>query len=148
MKTPHAIILLLCLLTPAPLLPSERPNILWITSEDNGISWVGCYGSKNTKPAYHLSFRERADEACDMVRGMRDKRYAYIKNYMPWTPNGQRLKYMWVMKATQAWEKHYLEGKTNEVTGRFFRPRVSEEFYRGIGLSTNLRQGFRFHHCA
>ncbi|MEM7230730.1 MAG: sulfatase-like hydrolase/transferase, partial [Planctomycetota bacterium] len=27
----------------------EKPNILWITSEDNGISWVGCYGGKNTK---------------------------------------------------------------------------------------------------
>lgn len=27
----------------------ERPNILWITSEDNSISWVSCYGSKNVK---------------------------------------------------------------------------------------------------
>lgn len=27
----------------------ERPNILWITSEDNSISWVSCYGSKNAK---------------------------------------------------------------------------------------------------
>ena len=27
----------------------ERPNILWITSEDNSIWWVGCYGSKNAK---------------------------------------------------------------------------------------------------
>ena len=25
----------------------ERPNILWITSEDNGISWVSCYGGVN-----------------------------------------------------------------------------------------------------
>jgi N-sulfoglucosamine sulfohydrolase len=24
-----------------------RPNILWITSEDNSISWVSCYGSQN-----------------------------------------------------------------------------------------------------
>jgi len=23
----------------------ERPNILWLTSEDNNISWVGCYGN-------------------------------------------------------------------------------------------------------
>ncbi|MEM9017421.1 MAG: sulfatase, partial [Verrucomicrobiota bacterium] len=27
----------------------ERPNILWITSEDNSISWVGCYGGTNAK---------------------------------------------------------------------------------------------------
>ena len=26
-----------------------RPNILWLTSEDNGISWVSCYGSTNCK---------------------------------------------------------------------------------------------------
>ena len=25
------------------------PNILWITSEDNGVSWVSCYGSTNAK---------------------------------------------------------------------------------------------------
>lgn len=24
----------------------ERPNILWITSEDNNVNWVGCYGNE------------------------------------------------------------------------------------------------------
>jgi len=80
-------------------------------------------------PKYHLSFRERADECADMVRGMRDARYAYIKNYMPWAPNGQRLDYMWKMAGTGAWEKHYQEGKCDEITGRFFKPRPSAEFY-------------------
>ena len=28
---------------------ADRPNILWITSEDNGISWVSCYGGTNAK---------------------------------------------------------------------------------------------------
>ena len=28
---------------------TTRPNILWITSEDNSIEWIGCYGSKNAK---------------------------------------------------------------------------------------------------
>ena len=27
----------------------EKPNILWITSEDNGVSWVSCYGGTNAK---------------------------------------------------------------------------------------------------
>lgn len=26
--------------------PLSRPNILWLTSEDNNIDWVGCYGNK------------------------------------------------------------------------------------------------------
>ena len=28
---------------------ADRPNILWITSEDNGISWVSCYGGTNAR---------------------------------------------------------------------------------------------------
>ena len=81
------------------------------------------------EPPYHLSFRERADERCDCVRMIRDKRYAYYKNYMPYAPAGQYLEYMWKIQATQAWEQYYKEGKADEITGRFFRPRVSEEFY-------------------
>jgi len=23
----------------------ERPNILWLTSEDNSVNWIGCYGN-------------------------------------------------------------------------------------------------------
>ena len=47
---------LICLiqLSVAPLLCAdtsslERPNILWLTSEDNSIDWVGCYGNSNAK---------------------------------------------------------------------------------------------------
>jgi beta-glucosidase len=25
--------------------PADRPNILWLTSEDNNVDWVGCYGN-------------------------------------------------------------------------------------------------------
>jgi hypothetical protein len=60
---------------------------------------------------------------------VRDKRFAYYKNYMPYAPAGQYLAYLWKAPAAPAWEKYYLEGKANEITGRFFRPRVSEEFY-------------------
>jgi len=81
------------------------------------------------EPEYHLSFRERADERCDFVRMIRDKRFAYYKNYMPYAPAGHYLAYLWKILAAPAWEKHHREGKTNEITGRFFRPRVSEEFY-------------------
>ena len=60
---------------------------------------------------------------------MRGKRYSYHKNYAPFVPNGQFLPYMHNMIATPAWNKLHKEGKTNAVTGRFFRPRPSEEFY-------------------
>lgn len=80
-------------------------------------------------PRYHLGFRERADERLDHVRLMRDARFAYHKNYMPYAPAGQHLAYLWKAPLTPAWEKHHRDGKTNAVTGRFFEPRVSEEFY-------------------
>jgi arylsulfatase A-like enzyme len=28
---------------------ADRPNILWITSEDNAASWLGCYGNKDAQ---------------------------------------------------------------------------------------------------
>ena len=69
---------------------------------------------------------------------MRDQRYALIKNYMPWAPNGQHLNYMWTMAGTKAWEKHYLEGKCDDITGRFFKPRPSEEFYDTVADFDNV----------
>ncbi|MEM7394784.1 MAG: HEAT repeat domain-containing protein, partial [Verrucomicrobiota bacterium] len=60
---------------------------------------------------------------------LRDKRFAYHKNYFPFAPAGQHLAYLWKAPAPPAREQHHREGKTDEITGRFFRPRVSEEFY-------------------
>ncbi|MHC4740994.1 MAG: sulfatase-like hydrolase/transferase [Planctomycetota bacterium] len=91
------------------------------------------------EPEYHLSFRERADERCDFVRMIRDKRYAYYKNYMPYAPAGHYLEYLWKILAAPAWEKHHKEGKTDGITGRFFRPRVSEEFYDTVEDFDNVR---------
>ncbi len=78
---------------------------------------------------YHVSFRSRMDERCDNVRAIRDRKFLYIRNYMPYAPTGQHLTYLWNMKATQAWEEHHLAGKTDEVTGRFFRTKAMEELY-------------------
>lgn len=98
-----------------------------IPSSFQGTVFLG--KGKEAAPKYHLAFRERADERLDCVRMIRDERFAYHKNYMPYAPAGQYLAYLWRAEATWAWEQHHLEGKTNAITGRFFRPRVSEEFY-------------------
>ncbi|MCP4783299.1 MAG: sulfatase [Fuerstiella sp.] len=78
---------------------------------------------------YHVSFRTRMDERCDNVRAIRDRKFLYIRNYMPYAPWGQHLNYLWTMKATQAWEQHHKEGKTNAITGRFFGTKPMEELY-------------------
>lgn len=96
---------------------------------------------KNTEPTsdFHFSWRERADDRFDNTRVMRGKRFAYHKNYAPYAPNGQFLTYMHNMKGTSAWEQYHKAGKTNEVTGRFFEPRVSEEFYDNKTDFDNVR---------
>ncbi len=129
------------------LYPAEKPGMTVdriVSFVDMPKTWLSLAGAeipdtfqgtvflgKGTAPApaYHLSFRERADERLDHVRMIRDERFAYHKNYMPFAPAGQHLAYLWKAPATPAWEQHHREGKTNEITGRFFRPRVSEEFF-------------------
>jgi len=127
--------------------PAEKPGMTVdriVSFVDMPKTWLSLAGAKipdtfqgtvflgegiEPEPEYHLSFRERADDRCDFVRMIRDKRFAYYKNYMPYAPAGQYLEYLWKIQAAPTWEKHHKEGKTNEITGRFFRPRASEEFY-------------------
>ena len=129
------------------LYPADKPGVTVdriVSFVDMPKTWLSLAGAEipetfqgtiflgeNAEPAprYHLGFRERADERLDHVRLIRDRRFAYHKNYMPFAPAGQHLAYLWKARATDAWEKHHRAGKTNEVSGRFFRPRVSEEFY-------------------
>ena len=86
-------------------------------------------GPKEVPRDYHVSFRSRMDERCDNVRAIRDQRFLYIRNYMPYAPWGQHLIYLWNMKATQAWEAHHRAGKTDAVTGRFFGTKPMHELY-------------------
>ena len=37
------------LFTATAAMAADKPNILWLTSEDNGISWVSCYGATNCR---------------------------------------------------------------------------------------------------
>ena len=138
------------------LWPAEKPGMTvdrLVSFVDMPKTWLSLAGAEipdtfqgtiflgkdiEPEPEYHLSFRERADERCDSVRMIRDKRYAYYKNYMPYAPAGQYLAYLWKAPAAPAWEKYHREGKTDEITGRFFRPRVSEEFYDTVKDFDNI----------
>jgi arylsulfatase A-like enzyme len=129
------------------LWPAEKPGMTvdrMVSFVDMPKTWLSLAGARipdtlqgtiflgrgtEPEPKYHLSFRERADARCDSVRMIRDKRYAYYKNYMPYAPAGHYLAYLWRIPAAPAWEEYHRQGKTDEVTGRFFEPRVSEEFY-------------------
>ncbi|MFZ9935790.1 MAG: sulfatase-like hydrolase/transferase [Luteolibacter sp.] len=81
------------------------------------------------EPEYVFSFRERMDERFDNQRAVRNKRYVYIKNYMPYVPWGQHLDTLWKMVATRTWEDAFKNHRTNGVTGRFFTNKPVEELY-------------------
>ncbi len=78
---------------------------------------------------YVCLFRGRMDERYDMMRAVRDKRFKYIRNYMPHRIWGQYLNYLWRMPTTQVWHKLHQEGKLNEVQDRFWNEKPMEELY-------------------
>jgi len=81
------------------------------------------------EPQYVFSYRERMDERIDNQRSVRDKRFVYIRNYMPFVPWGQRLDYLWQLAATRSWEDAWVNHRTDAVTGTFFTPKPAEELY-------------------
>lgn len=129
------------------LYPADRPGTTvdrLVSFVDMPKTWLSLAGAEipetfqgriflgsatEPEPEHHLAYRERADERLDSVRVIRDTVFSYHRNYMPYAPAGQHLAYLWKARGTEAWERHHREGRTDDVTGRFFRPRVSEEFY-------------------
>lgn len=107
-----------------------------IPSSMQGTIFLGEH--TESEPAYHFSYRGRADKTVDMVRVMRTKRYIYMKNYMPWAPHGQFLPYMWGLEATPAWHQYFKDGKCTPVQARFFQPRQAEEFYDEVNDYHNI----------
>jgi N-sulfoglucosamine sulfohydrolase len=78
---------------------------------------------------YAFAFRGRMDERFDMVRSVRDKRYRYIRNYMPHKIYGQYLEYLWKAPSMGSWEQAFREGKLNTIQSAFWKPKPSEELY-------------------
>ena len=130
------------------LWPAEKPGMTvdrLVSFVDMPKTWLSIAGAKvpdymqgriflgpDKEPecATHFAFQGRADARYDEYRAVRSKRFLYIKNYMPYIPPGKYISYMWRMKATQAWDAHHRAGKTDQITGRFFRTRSHvEELY-------------------
>jgi hypothetical protein len=44
-----SLALLGCLSVRAETVKDERPNVLWLTCEDNSAEWIGCYGNPLAK---------------------------------------------------------------------------------------------------
>lgn len=69
------------------------------------------------------------DERIDMSCAVRNDRYLYIKNFMPFRPQGTYLTYMFQTPTTQVWKKAFDDGKLNEAQSAFWKPKPPEELY-------------------
>ena len=78
---------------------------------------------------YVYGFRGRMDERYDMSRSVRDKKYRYIRNYLPHLPWAQHLNYLWRMKTMKVWQKLHDEGKLTGPQKTFFQTKPVEELF-------------------
>lgn len=84
---------------------------------------------KTEDPEYAFMFRGRMDERYDMCRAVRDQKFRYIRNYMPYRIYGQHLEYLWLAPSVGSWEKAYLNGECNEIQSVFWNKKPVEELY-------------------
>jgi uncharacterized sulfatase len=74
-------------------------------------------------------FRGRMDERYDLLRVVRDKRYIYMRNYMPHKIYGQYISFMFQTPTTQVWKQLYDQGKLEEPQTLFWKTKPAEELY-------------------
>jgi N-sulfoglucosamine sulfohydrolase len=81
------------------------------------------------EPEYVHMTRGRMDERIDMVRAVRDKKYRYIRNYMPFRITLQHVAYLFNAPSARSWEDAYKAGTLNEVQSAVFHTKPVEELY-------------------
>jgi N-sulfoglucosamine sulfohydrolase len=88
-------------------------------------------GSQKAGPReYIFAARDRMDEAYDLIRAVRDKRYKYIRNYMWYLTRGQDIDYMNQMPTMQEMRRLNAEGKLEGPQKQYFEPtKPIEELY-------------------
>jgi arylsulfatase A-like enzyme len=92
-----------------------------------GKAFMGPFATA-PKPAI-FNFKERMDATLDFGRAVRTPRYRYIRNFMPYRPNGQHVNYQWRAPSQRSWEEACRNNRCNPVQNRFWQPKASEELY-------------------
>lgn len=85
-------------------------------------------GQKQTAPReYVYGIRDRMDETHDLIRSVRDARFKYIRNFMPWIPYAQPLTYAEEGPTLQSMRQLHAEGTLSGAPALFFRPEKPPE---------------------
>ncbi len=88
-------------------------------------------GRQKARPReYVFGGRDRMDEAYDLIRTVRDKRFRYIRNYMWFVSRGQTIDYMDQMPTMQEMRRLHAEDKLQGPQMQYFEPtKPVEELY-------------------
>lgn len=87
-------------------------------------------GEQKTKDQeYTFMSRQRMDERYDNVRAVRDKKFRYIRNYMPFRITMQHVEFLFNSISAKSWAEEFNAGRTNEIQSRFFKEKPVEELY-------------------
>jgi len=93
-----------------------------------GKAFLGSQKAESRR--YIFAARDRMDEAYDLIRAVRDKRYKYIRNYMPHLSRGQDINYMNQMPTMQEMRRLNAEGRLEGPQKQYFEPtKPVEELY-------------------
>ena len=109
------------------------PTVLSLAGVDvpahmQGRPFLG--GRKAPPREYIYAARDRMDEAYELIRAVRDKRYKYLRNYMPEVTYAQHISYMDEMPTMQEWRRLHAEGKLEGPQKLFFsETKPVEELY-------------------
>lgn len=71
---------------------------------------------------YVHGHRDRMDEAYDLIRMVRDRRFKYFRNFMPDVSYGQDIWYMNQMPTMQELRRLHAEGTLSAAAALYFRP--------------------------
>jgi N-sulfoglucosamine sulfohydrolase len=88
-------------------------------------------GTQRAAPReYVFGIRDRMDGTYDMIRAVRDKRYKYIRNYMPHIIYAQHIDYMEMMPTMQEMRRLHAQGELTGPQTQYFREQKPvEELY-------------------
>lgn len=84
-------------------------------------------------------FRARRGERYDIVRGVRNHRFLYLRNYTPHLPVLQFNAYSFEIPGYEAWLAEWERGDCNPAQAQWFEPKASEEFYEIAEDPDNVR---------
>lgn len=79
---------------------------------------------------YVFAARDRMDETYDLIRAVRDRRYKYIRNFLPHLPYAQEIRYAEETPSLQEMRRLHAEERLTSTVAQFFQPtKPVEELY-------------------